>query len=440
MSKKKKNIRRKKSNNLLKGMAAAGAVVGGGTIFAGNNAVYAAELGSESGSTENLDGIGSQSVSESVSESVRPTNSQASDQAQGRNFARTENSFAQNTLGNNVATVSDETQGDDDASNNENTNKESESVSVSVSESESVSVSVSDSESLVNSKSVSNSKATSNEFGDLINGLFSGDKKVSAANNTTPNSKGSEALTANSESVDPETSMKIYFSESESLSNSLTLKYGSEIANETLHDNAYIVKNNGLIEEGVLVKDGSDYLFTYYYKGTKMQTKIYGNHVDFDETGNAKISWNGYYIKDDGTIELTSQVEDINVNSGNKTFITITENNEEKYVFAVKEKIDGIDYWVPVKVNNNYVEIQNKGGKVWNNNFYFSDYYVKIKIGNEYYYLDKAEYNEDTKTFSALSWTKKKYDWTDPNNVWNATLDETNKKRAIDDMSANKTT
>lgn len=43
MSKKKKNIRRKKSNNLLKGVAAAGAVVGGGTIFAGNNAVYAAE-------------------------------------------------------------------------------------------------------------------------------------------------------------------------------------------------------------------------------------------------------------------------------------------------------------------------------------------------------------------------------------------------------------
>ncbi len=123
MSKKKKNIRRKKSNNLLKGMAAAGAVVGGGTIFAGNNAVYAAELGSESSSIENPDGIGSQSVSESVFESLRPTNSQASDQAQGRNIARTENSFAQNTLGNNVATVSDETQGDDVAANNENTKK-----------------------------------------------------------------------------------------------------------------------------------------------------------------------------------------------------------------------------------------------------------------------------------------------------------------------------
>lgn len=81
MSKKKKNIRRKKSNNLLKGMAAAGAVVGGGTIFAGNNAVYAAEIGSESGSTENPDGIGSQSVSESVFESVRTVDSQVSNQA-----------------------------------------------------------------------------------------------------------------------------------------------------------------------------------------------------------------------------------------------------------------------------------------------------------------------------------------------------------------------
>ena len=398
MSKKKKNIRRKKSNNLLKGMAAAGAVVGGGTIFAGNNAVYAAELGSESGSIENPDGIGLQSVSESVFESVRTVDSQVSNQAQGRNFARTENSFAQNTLGNNVATVSDETQGDDVAANNENTNKESESVSVSVSESESVSVSVSDSESLVNSKSVSNSKASSNEFGDLINGLFSGDKKVSAANNTTPNSKGSEALTANNESVDPETSMSIYFSESESLSNSLTLKYGSEIANETLHDNAYIVKNNGLIEEGVLVKDGRDYLFTYYYKGTKMQTKIYGNHVEFDETGNAKISWNGYYIKDDGTIELTSQVEDINRNSGNKTFITITENNEEKYVFAVKEKIDGIYYWVPVKVKDNYVEYI---GKVYDSG-YHKNGNVQIKIGTEFYYLNGAEVYG--KNFYAAKW------------------------------------
>lgn len=168
MSKKKKNIRRKKSNNLLKGMAAAGAVVGGGTIFAGNNAVYAAELGSESGSTENLDGIGSQSVSESVSESVRPTNSQASDQAQGRNFARTENSFAQNTLGNNVATVSDETQGDDDAAHTEVTNKaESESISKSASTSASTSASISASTSASTSVSTSASTSASTMYSDV---------------------------------------------------------------------------------------------------------------------------------------------------------------------------------------------------------------------------------------------------------------------------------
>ena len=163
MSKKKKNIRRKKSNNLLKGMAAAGAVVGGGTIFAGNNAVYAAELGSESGTTENLDGLGSQSVSESVFESLRPTNSQASDQAQGRNIARDENSIAEKLIqGDNVATISDETQGDDDvAANNENTNKENESVSKSASTSASTSASVSASTSTSISVSDSTSASTS---------------------------------------------------------------------------------------------------------------------------------------------------------------------------------------------------------------------------------------------------------------------------------------
>ena len=49
---------------------------------------------------------------------------------------------------------------------------------------------------------------------------------------------------------------------------SLTLKYGSEIANETLHDNAYIVKNNGLIEEGVIktsiiLRDGREFNISY---------------------------------------------------------------------------------------------------------------------------------------------------------------------------------
>lgn len=75
MSKKKKNIRRKKSNNLLKGVAAAGAVVGGGTIFAGNNAVYAAELDNESQVSDLSESQASTSsyMSESLSQSDSTT-------------------------------------------------------------------------------------------------------------------------------------------------------------------------------------------------------------------------------------------------------------------------------------------------------------------------------------------------------------------------------
>ena len=75
---KKKNVRRKKSNNLLKGVAAAGAVVGGGTIFAGNNAVYAAEndqapMGVQSQSEEQY--IESQSASQSQTTSYTDSES-----------------------------------------------------------------------------------------------------------------------------------------------------------------------------------------------------------------------------------------------------------------------------------------------------------------------------------------------------------------------------
>ena len=54
--------------------------------------------------------------------------------------------------------------------------------------------------------------------------------------------------------------------------------------------------------------------------------------------------------------------------------------------------------------------------------------------------MDKAEYNEDNKYFYAISWASRKWDWSKPSKVGNVTLDETNKKRAIDDMFANKTT
>ena len=91
-------------------------------------------------------------------------------------------------------------------------------------------------------------------------------------------------LTANSESDDPETSMSKYFSESTARSNSLTSAYGSEVAHKVLTETSYIVKDVNGITEGVLVKNGDDYLFTYYYNGNKMQTQLYGKNVTIDKS------------------------------------------------------------------------------------------------------------------------------------------------------------
>lgn len=327
---KKKNVRRKKSNNLLKGVAAAGAVVGGGTIFAGNNAVYAAELDNESQVSDLSESQAS--TSSYMSESLSQSDSTIED------YTSIENSTNASVL----ASASDSTVESENNSIVES-NSISDSVSLSesqltsASESESTSVSVSDSESLVNSEAVKNDEDSSNKFGNLINGLFK-DKNVSAANYTTNAVGNSTMPIAESGSVDPSTSMSKYFSESESLSNSLTSTYGNSLAGAVLSDKAYVVKSNDhLIKEGVLVKNGDDYLFTYYYNGTEKQAQIYGKNVTIDKkTGNVEIKWDGYYIKDDGTIELTSKIKDVNENSGNKTFMTITENNIEKNVYVVK--------------------------------------------------------------------------------------------------------
>lgn len=350
MSKKKKNIRRKKSNNLLKGVAAAGAVVGGGTIFAGNNAVYAAELDNES------------QVSD-LSESQASTSSYMSE-----------------SLSQSDSTTVDYT---------------------SIENSTNASVSASAYDSTVESEK--NSIVESNSISDSV-------------------SLSESQLASTSES------------ESTARSNSLTSAYGSEVAHKVLTETSYIVKDVNGITEGVLVKNGDDYLFTYYYNGNKMQTQLYEKNVTIDKkTGNVEIKWDGYYIKDDGTIELTSKVKDINYNSGHKTFITITENNNvEKYVYAEIENIDGIDYWVPVKVNNNYVEIQNNGKPVPH---YFSQH-VQIDIGGEKYYLNGAKI-ENGKFIAA--------DWDGPNNkfsryeVGTVTYDLSNKKRAIGNKHADKT-
>lgn len=333
MSKKKKNIRRKKSNNLLKGVAAAGAVVGGGTIFAGNNAVYAAELDNESQVSDLSESQAS--TSSYMSESLSQSDSTVED------YTSIENS----TNASVSASAYDSTV---ESENNSIVESNSISDSVSLSESQltstsqsgstSTSVSVSDSESIVNSESVKNDEVSSNKFGNLINGLFK-DKNVSAANYTTNTVENSTMPIAESGSVDPETSMTNYFSESTANSNSLTSRYGEDIAGSMLRDKAWAVTGeDDLIKDGVLVKNGDNYLFTYKNKnGEPKQKPINRNNVHINEkTGEVTIKWDGYYIKDDGTIELTSKKEDINDNSGNKTFMTITENNVEKNVYVVK--------------------------------------------------------------------------------------------------------
>ena len=435
---KKKNVRRKKSNNLLKGVAAAGAVVGGGTIFAGNNAVYAAELGDET-QVSNLSEAQA-STSTYMSESLSESDSTTVDYASIENSTNASVSASAYD-----STVESENNSIIESNSASDSVSLSESQLASTSESESTSVSVSDSESslnseAVNNEAVNNDKTSSNKFESLINGLFK-DKNVSAANYTTNTVGNSTMPIAGSESDDPETSMSKYFSESTARSESLTSTYGSDLAGAILSDKAYVVKSNDhLIKEGVLVKNGDDYLFTYYYNGTKKQAQIYGKNVTIDEkTGNVEIKWDGYYIKDDGTIELTSKIKDVNANSGDKTFMTITENNKEKNVYVVKNNIDGTEYWVPVMVNGYYVEIQNDGKIVKNeytSNIFKEHWHVQIEIGGKKYYLNGARVENGK--FIAADWNGYNSLF-DRHEVGTVNYDLSNKKRAIGNMHADKT-
>ena len=446
MSKKKKNIRRKKSNNLLKGVAAAGAVVGGGTIFAGNNAVYAAEIDNETG--VNSISESQASTSSYVSESLSQSDSTVEDYTSIENSTNASVSASAYD-----STVESENNSIVESNSISDSVSLSESQLASTSESESTSVSVSDSESLLNSESVKNDEDSSNKFENLFNSLFN-DKKVSAANYTTPTGKGSAVPTAESGSVDPETSMKKYFSQSTSTSTSLSNAYGdygNVVADNVLKkDNAYVVKGDegSPIKEGVLVKnDEIDGIFDfiYLYDGKALKTQINAKNVKFDSNGNAIINWNGYYITGKGEILKTSPITDKNDVSGDKTFITIKENGQSKYVYAVEKVRNGGKYWIPVKVNNNYVEIQEGGEKVWNDEARKPGWFVQIKIGDAKYYLDGAYYSNGQ--FHAIKWETSKYKnsflFPDTKPDFHGTADtdtnQNNWRHAIEDMKANKT-
>lgn len=448
---KKKNVRRKKSNNLLKGVAAAGAVVGGGTIFAGNNAVYAAELDNES------------QVSD-LSESQASTSSYMSESLSQSDSTTVDYASIENSTNASVSASAYDSTVESEKNSIVESNSISDSVSLSESQltstsgSESTSVYVSDSESLVNSEAVKNDEVSSNKFGNLITGLFNGNKNVSAANYATPTGEGSAMLTAESESDDPETSMSKHFSESVATSTSISTAYGiygSEVADNVLNkDNAYVVKSDkGPIKEGVLVKNNNGYEFIYLYNGKALKTQINEKNVKIDGYGNATINWNGYFIDDKGNINLTSQITDKNDVSGDKTFMTIYENGQAKDVYVVRKDIEGTEYWVPVKVDVNkngvyqYVEIQNDGDKTYHDQYSTwlrPKYYVQIKIGDNYFYLDQAEYDDLNGNFDAIKWETRKNSIngvtiTPTDFEGKAVLDFNNKKRAIDDMNANKT-
>lgn len=407
MSKKKKNIRRKKSNNLLKGVAAAGAVVGGGTIFAGNNAVYAAELDDET-QVSNLS-ESQASTSSYMSESLSQSDSTTVDYASIENSTNASVSASAYD-----STVESEKNSIVESNSISDSVSLSESQLASISESESNSVSVSESESLVNSEAAKNDEDSSNKFGDFITGLLNGNKNVSAANYKTNTVENSTMPIAESGSVDPETSMSNYFKESESLSNSLTSTYGKSLAGEVLSDKAYVIKSNDdLIKEGVLVQKGDKFVYTYITsKGETKTIELTKNNVKIDKTTKivTSINWDGYFIQPDGTIEPTYSFTDYNDQSGNKVFMNV----QGKDVYVVRQEIDGKEYWVPVKVNGNYVEVQNGGEKVRNTDLSFFDPnygtpYVQIKIDGEKYYLDGAEIENNI--FFALRWdvSKTKY-------------------------------
>ncbi len=408
MSKKKKNIRRKKSNNLLKGMAAAGAVVGGGTIFAGNNAVYAAELGSESGSTENPDGIGSQSVSESVFESLRPTNSQASDQAQGRNIARTENSFAQNTLGNNVATISeDENTNDDGTVNAEVTNKaESESISKSASTSASTSASISASTSTSISVSDSTSTSASTMYSDVdnkesLNVAVSESLSLSEAG--SDNDSGNPLDSAKSETYegslsDAINSFDLQYSQIQS-------SYDSQIA-VSKENNEYLTKLYGQITDQMAkVKEAYEYAHKYkislnnekydYYKLVDDLAVMYAKYFLFQQENkqikiDEKTDW-GKDFEDSNYIKIDYTDAKGNKQSAYFDYI-ITDHN--------KNKIDGEEKWsnkyeykdVSIMVLKKSPQYKSNSG----NTFYFYDDYSTNIKGNRVFYINGKELTTDS--------------------------------------------
>lgn len=358
MSKKKKNIRRKKSNNLLKGMAAAGAVVGGGTIFAGNNAVYAAEneqgvIGSQS----EVQIIESQSVSESTTESLSQAKSETSSfesevsavtsAVEGNTVQTNQKAFVKRAprFFNNVQAQSSDEQNimlADETGNEKVVNEngaEQEAASLSVSGS--VSGSISEVGSQISSESISGSEAES----EMVS-------ESSSISTSTENFKSESERLSTSSSLSTSTETSTYTSESESLSKEFTSAseaFESQ-KNQTLEDLITNINNTKRELEKIrqdAIKDNHHYLNGAY------QNDAYRKKAD--DLAKYLAQYNFYQKYGVGKVtEISTQYNNNGVNTDNNGNYTQSTNYNRNNFFVKYQTADNKEYtgyfdWVAVQ-------------------------------------------------------------------------------------------
>lgn len=363
MSKKKKNIRRKKSNNLLKGMAAAGAVVGGGTIFAGNNAVYAAE--NEQGVIQSEEQIiESQSVSESTTESLSQSKSETSSfesegavetsavegntvQTNQKAFVKRaprffNNAQAQGSDEQNIM-LADET-GNEKAVNENGAEQEAASLSVSGSVSGSISGSISEVGSQISSESISGSEAESKMASESL----------STSTSTEDFKSESERLSTSvstSASLSTSTETSTYTSESESLSKEFTSASESfeTQKNQTLEDLITNINNTKRELEEIRQDATKD---NHHYLNGAYQNDAYRKKAD--ELAKYLAQYNFFQKYGVGKVtEISTQYNNNGVNTDNNGNYTQSTNYKRNNFFVKYQTADNKEYtgyfdWVAV--------------------------------------------------------------------------------------------
>lgn len=434
MSKKKKNIRRKKSNNLLKGMAAAGAVVGGGTIFAGNNAVYAAELGSESSSIENPDGLGSQSVSESTTESLSQSKSEtssfeseasaATSAVEGNTVQTNQKAFVKRAprFFNNAQAQSSDEQNimlADETGNEKAVNENgAEQKAASLSVSGSVSGSISEVGSQISSESISGSEAES----EMVS------ESLSTSTSTEGFKSESESLST-SVSLSTSTETSTYTSESESLSKEFTS--ASEAfetqKNQTLEDlitninntkqelekiRQTAIKNNTTLGEAYRLKadDLAKYLAQYNFYQKYGDGKI--TNTKFNNNGIG-----GSYVRNNIYLEYTTQGPQGSVkHTGYFDWIAVTEK-KDSFGNLILDKDGKVQY---KRVEYNQVPasevvqivvlkkapIYSDSGNVDSYGNKESFYYYEDESGGKHFFLTEKETTNEVDHYEGSLWNR----------------------------------